>query len=108
MAQRVHVLLTDDFDGTEASRTLAFAFEGVTYEIDLSDKNLEKFRKSIGPYVEHARRVGGRAKRGSPFAAPAKIDNAAVRSWAQSAGYEVSSRGRISKAIVEAYEAAQG
>ena len=36
MAQRVQVILEDDIDGSEATGTYAFAFDGVEYEIDLS------------------------------------------------------------------------
>jgi hypothetical protein len=39
--------------------------------------------------------------------APSNRDQVqAIREWAKSAGYEVSSRGRISKAIQEAFDAA--
>ncbi|MEO7000057.1 MAG: histone-like nucleoid-structuring protein Lsr2, partial [Terracoccus sp.] len=39
MAQRVEVVLIDDLDGGNAAETVTFALDGVTYEIDLSDKN---------------------------------------------------------------------
>jgi hypothetical protein len=31
--------LIDDLDGTEGAETVAFALDGVSYEIDLSEKN---------------------------------------------------------------------
>ena len=49
MARKVQVVLTDDVDGGEASETVNFALDGVTYEIDLSDENAAKLRDQL-PY----------------------------------------------------------
>ncbi len=110
MAQRVQVILEDDFDGSDADETVTFALEGVEYEIDLSAKNAEMLRDALAPWVGHARRVGGRRRRASAKAAP--VSNGAgsatsdVRAWAQEQGYEVSTRGRVSSEIREAYDEA--
>ena len=37
MAQKTQVILTDDMDGSEATQTISFAYQGVNYEIDLND-----------------------------------------------------------------------
>jgi Lsr2 protein len=51
MAQRV--VLTDDLDGSEGSETVTYTVNGQEYEIDLSQKNAEKFHKLLEPYIEH-------------------------------------------------------
>jgi hypothetical protein len=109
MAQRVQVILEDDIDGSEATGTYAFAFDGVEYEIDLSSENFENLSNALAPWTAHARRVGGRRRRlGAKTAAAsaAASSTSDIRAWAQEQGYEVSSRGRVSSEIREAYEAA--
>lgn len=112
MAQRVQVILEDDFDGSEADETVSFGLDGAEYEIDLSEKNAEGLRDALAPWVAHARRVGGRRRRAG--AKVAAVSNGAssstsdIRAWAQDQGYEVSTRGRVSSEIREAYESAHG
>ncbi len=103
MAQKVHVLLTDDIDGSDATQTVRFGWLGAEYEIDLNDKNYTAFEKAIGKYVSAARKTAGRSrsKRSTPT-----TDLAAVRAWARGQGYEVSDRGRISAEIMQAYKSA--
>lgn len=109
MAQTITVMLQDDVDGTEAAESIKFALDGVTYEIDLSAKNATKLRKSLDSFVQAARRVGGRrvtAKRPATAHAPSSVDTRAVRAWAESNGYQVSDRGRISTEVMDAFHAA--
>jgi len=113
MAQQVVTQLVDDIDGSEADETLEFAWEGAQYRIDLNEKNADKFRKAIAPFLTSAQRVGGRARRGAPKAkalalapAPRVSDAAAVRAWAIESGFDVPARGRIPNEVREAYEAA--
>lgn len=110
MAQRVQVMLIDDVDGTEGAETVTFALDGVTYEIDLSDKNAAKLRDSMASWVGHGRRVSGRsstAGRGAGRKASSPgTDSAAVREWARTNGHTVSERGRISATVMDAYAAA--
>ena len=58
MAQKVQVLLLDDLDGSEATETVTFGLDGVSYEIDLSSGNAGRIRKDLAQYVEHARKAG--------------------------------------------------
>lgn len=110
MAQKVQVILVDDLSGGSADETVSFSLDGVSYEIDLSTDNAAKLRDVLNPYVESARRVGGRAQRGRRRAARdgggAKTQE--IRAWAKSKGYEVSERGRIPASIVEEFEKAHG
>lgn len=103
MAQKVHVQLVDDLDGTEADETVTFGLDGKTYEIDLNSKNAGKFRKVMDAYVGGARRVGSSKPRRS---SGTNGSTKAVREWARANGYEVSDRGVIPTEIKEAYAAA--
>ena len=116
VAQKVVVTLFDDIDGSEAAETIAFGLDGKSYEIDLSDQNIDKLHEALAPFIEHARKAGGRSGgRGRTRGQAAMVDKparssreetAAIRDWARQHGHEVSDRGRISKAVIEAYQAA--
>lgn len=99
MARKTQVLLVDDIDGTDASNTVTFGLDGVSYEIDLNDENAAQLRSDLEKWTALARRTGGRAKRGAAPAGDAKK----IREWASENGYEVSERGRIPAEIREAY-----
>ncbi|GAB2661779.1 Lsr2 family protein [Gordonia jinhuaensis] len=109
MAKKVTVTLVDDVDGNKAAdETVEFAIDGVTYEIDLSNKNASKLRSDFDGWVEHARRVGGRkrTKGLTTRQVAGREDTAAIREWARENGHPVSARGRISSEIVELYNEA--
>lgn len=110
MAQKVQVLLIDDLDGSDASETVSFAVDGVSYEIDLNDKNAADLREAFATWIGHARKSGGKrtaARRSSSSrSSAAGSDTGAIREWARSNGYKVSDRGRVSAEIREAYAAA--
>ena len=104
MAQHVNVSFVDDLDGGEAAGTVSFGLDGTTYEIDLSEQNLEKLRAVFAPYVDAGRRSGGPARRAS--ARPSdRGENQAIREWAQAQGLSVSRRGRLSAEVRQAYGA---
>ncbi|WP_420176906.1 histone-like nucleoid-structuring protein Lsr2 [Luteococcus sp. OSA5] len=103
MAQRVHIVLEDDVDGSEAVETISFALDGVSYEIDLSEENASKLRNQMAEWTGHARRVGGRRSTGKKAKGSAAND---IRAWAIAQGMQVSSRGRVPAEIREAYEKA--
>jgi hypothetical protein len=133
MAQKMTVLLIDDLDGRTGDdiETVEFGLDGVTYEIDLSDGHARRLRDDVlGEFVEHARRTGGRIKRGHGRAAQiagAETDTAssqvldpgndgsvgrgreqtqAIRDWARQNGYTISDRGRVPGAIISAFDEA--
>lgn len=107
MAKRTIEVLTSDLSGDEIKdgRTVTFAFDGVQYEIDLTDKEIAGFEKSIAMYIEHATRVGGRRGSGGK-AKTDKSQLAAMRQWAKDNGHDVSDRGRISQELQALYQAA--
>jgi hypothetical protein len=121
MAQQVNVKFVDDLDGSAAAGTVSFGLDGRTYEIDLSDDNAAKLRDSLASFVAAARKHGGsRRSSATPSRAPRtqkmtavthpqpldREQTAAIRAWARQNGHEVSDRGRIAKAVVEAFQAA--
>ena len=101
------VTLTDDLDGTKADRTMSFAVDGTTYEIDLSKRNAAAFQKVLAPYLDAARKVKQqRGRRRATSSSGRRSDLADVRAWARANGYEISDRGRIPASVTEAYQAA--
>lgn len=105
MARKTIIELIDDIDGSKAASTVNFSLEGVNYEIDLSEENVEKIHAEFARWIAAARRVGGRARRSSGAPTTAK-ETAKIREWAREQGYQVSDRGRIPAEIREAYRAA--
>ena len=109
MASRTLVVLEDDLEGGDAAETIEFALDGVSYAIDLNERNAEQLRGALDKYIDKARRTGGRrtTRKASPtaLATPvfAELDNASVRAWARSNGIEVSSRGRIPADVIGKY-----
>lgn len=108
MAQRVQVVLEDDIDGSEAAETVEFALDGVTYEIDLSDKHAASLRDDLASWIGHARRSGGRrqTRRRGNGSATSSEDLSKIREWGRANGYQVSDRGRVSQEVRDAYAAA--
>ncbi|GLZ50357.1 Lsr2 family protein [Actinomycetospora sp. NBRC 106375] len=119
MAQKTVVSLIDDLDQTEADETVEFGLDGITYEIDLSDKNATRLREAFDDYVEHARRQNGRrrlsatarssGRRNGSSASSSAADreqNQAIREWARRQGMTVSDRGRIPSEVTDAYHKA--
>ena len=107
MAQKVHIVLVDDLDGSEATQTVSFGLDGANYEIDLTDDHATALREALAPYVGHARKVGrAGAKKASSKPAAGGASAAEVRDWARSNGYDVPDRGRIPAEVREAFDAA--
>ena len=107
MAQKVHIVLEDDLDGSDATQTVSFALDGTSYEIDLNDGNAAGLRDALAAYVGHARKVSGSRRGRRPSASSAGAHSAKeIRDWARSNGHKVPERGRIPSGVREAFEAA--
>lgn len=111
MAQRVQVLLVCDMHDAdvEGTETVSFSLDGSAYEIDVCDKHGTALRNAFAPYVGAARRAGRTttAKRGRATKAVSDKDRTvAIREWAKKNGHKVSERGRLSAAVLAAYDAA--
>ncbi len=120
MAQKTIVQFIDDLDGSEASQTVEFGYQGKAYKLDLSDRNAAELEEALAPYIAAAQQAnggmasGGRG-RGRQASAPKQrsgegrdYDPKAVREWAQSQGLEVPARGRIPGKVLEQFRASQG
>ncbi|HEV3355326.1 MAG TPA: Lsr2 family protein [Pseudonocardiaceae bacterium] len=113
MARKVLVRLVDDLDGSPSADVapVTFALDGVTYQIDLNQRNASKLRDSLAAFVASARRTSGRAKRGTAIrtgSGTGTNDVSAIREWAKEQGFPVSARGRIPANILAAYNSADG
>lgn len=113
MTQKTIVELVDDLDGSRADETVTFALDGTVYEIDLKKAHADLIRNELAPYVSAGRKATGATAAGRGRAAAtsrrrAQRDDRAteIRGWARAQGFQVSDRGRISREVVEAYEAA--
>lgn len=101
--------LVDDIDGGQADETVTFSLDGRSYEIDLSEHNAVLLRKALDEYVSKARKGTDSGRARKPVASTAHRDPSqtkAIRGWALSNGHNISSRGRIPRPVVTAYEAA--
>lgn len=107
MAQRVQVILEDDYDGGAADETVTFGLDGAEYEIDLSSENAAKLRDELAGWIGHARKTGGRRKRVGGKSSDGS-STSEIRAWALANGHDVSSRGRVSSEIRDAYEKSKG
>jgi hypothetical protein len=99
------VKFVDDIDGSEASETVSFGLDGRQYDIDLSTRHAQQLRDTMATFVAAARRGGGRrspAPRG-PRPATNREETLAIREWARANGQDIADRGRIPKAVTEAY-----
>jgi Lsr2 len=105
MAQKVHIVLVDDLDGSDATETVPFGLDGTSYEIDLNDKNATALRDALSGYIGHARKVGSssRRRKTSTSSGPGASE---IRDWARANGMKVSDRGRVSAEVRQAYDAA--
>lgn len=112
LAQKVTTHFIDDLTGDTIEsgdgRTVQFAFDGSSYEIDLTDENVDKLRHALSEYIAAARKVTGRANRTASGAKGRSNsdDLAKIRVWAMANGHQVAARGRISQEVRDAYDAA--
>ena len=83
-----------------------FGLGGTDYEIDLSKKNANAFRRQLEPFIEHARRTGRGQRRRPGRATSSREHSGNIRAWAKEQGIAVSDRGRIPASVAEQYEAA--
>ncbi len=110
MAKRVITQLISDLSGDEIAEgkgeTIDFSYRGVSYTIDLAQKEATAFDKAVAMYLEHATRVGGR-RRSTSAGSGSDYDPKTVRAWAKESGIKVPDRGRIPADVVEKFKAAK-
>jgi len=118
MARKTIVTLVDDLTGEAAENisTVEFALDGRAYELDLTDENSAKLHDALTPYVTAARKLGGQRRRGPrPDRAVTSSGRGpgydrqtlkSIREWAKNNGYQVSDRGRLPAAVLQAWQTA--
>lgn len=106
MAQKVQIQLIDDITDEAADETVEFSLDGVNFEIDLTTANAEKLREALAPYVAAGRRISGSGRRGRGPRVQRSNRTKEMRAWAAENGYKISSRGRVSAEIQEAFDKA--
>jgi len=104
MAQKVHIVLIDDIDQTDAEETVTFGLDGKDFAIDLNKKNARSLRDALAPYLAHARPLS-RGRRSTTKAAGGAAPSE-IRAWARENGFDVPERGRVAAEVREAYAAA--
>jgi len=104
-------IVTDDLtQETENVSTYFYAFDGSWYEIDLTEKNYETFRKHMSKYTTASRETTptrAHANGGISQNRSRTSDADAIREWARVHGHKVSDRGRLPDDVIEAYDKAQ-
>jgi len=114
MAMQTKVTMIDDLDGeSEAVETVRFGLDRISYEIDVSDEHAAELRTVLQHYADAGRQISAGRR---PVSARSKSRPATktsdptpdgIRAWARQQGLEVSTRGRISTKVRQAYDAAQ-
>nr|WP_107909063.1 Lsr2 family protein [Streptomyces chartreusis] len=104
MAKRV--IVESDLSGGADASTVAFAFDGTSYTVDLTGSEKEEFGELLAKYIDVAEevQVSGQANIPAQSTGP---DPAKVRAWAQENGIEVNAKGRVPHSIIAQYERAQ-
>ena len=106
MATITETVTLDDLDGTPGATTLVFGLDGATYEVDLSETNMNAIRPVLDNLVAKGRRVDGKSKTRKTSGSKTTSNASKVREWARANGHEVGERGRIPSEVREAYAAA--
>jgi hypothetical protein len=118
VAQRM--MLIDDLDESEGAETIKYSFEGIDYEIDLSEKNAKAFQDALEKYITASRQApraslrssggGTSARQGtkgrSSGGGSKREDLAEIRAWARNQGKDVAERGRVAQSIIDDYDKA--
>jgi hypothetical protein len=114
VSEKVTVEVVDDLDGSRGDDvdTVRFGLDGVEFEIDLCPANAARLRELLWRYARCARLVLREAEpapaesRPSPVRSHDAAELRAVRAWARAQGFSVPNRGRLSEAVLRAYETA--
>jgi hypothetical protein len=110
MAKKTVEKFYSDLSGDEVdtpSPTVTFTFDGVGYEVDLTEAERQAFADAVAPYIAVGRRAAGRAASSRTASRKSGVDAKAVREWAQEQGLDVPARGRVPASLIQAYQDAQ-
>jgi len=102
--QRVDVRLEDDLTGGPADETVEFGIDGRAYEIDLSARHAEEFRRQVARFLERASLVRAANRRSSVRTLASRERSRQIRAWAEEQGLDISERGRLPREVIQQYE----
>lgn len=106
MIRSTTINLADDLDGSIVDvNTVRFSYQGTDYEIDLSSDNTDSLEFALEPYINAARKVTRRRRKGQPRTD--REEARQIRAWATANGYALSDKGRLPADVTKAYRAAQ-
>lgn len=111
MVKQTIVQLVSDLSGEVIEdgdgRTVRFALEGATYEIDLTHAESDQLHAALAPFIAAGRSVGRglRASSVSSSGGRGPQELAEIRAWLRDRGHEVSDRGRIRADLLALYDA---
>lgn len=109
LAVNTTVLLVDDLEGGPAEETVLFSLDGISYEIDVNDRNAKRLRDLLRRYAEAGRYVSGsRLPRASPQTTERRRLSEQIRSWAAANGYPLVGNGRIPRMVLRRYHECHG
>ena len=91
----------------EGAETLAFAFDGGSYEIDACGDHAKDLREAFGTYTEHGRRLTASRAPRRHRTPEGRGRSGDIRAWAKDQGIPVSDRGRIPAGVVAQWEASR-
>ncbi|MEV2241102.1 Lsr2 family protein [Micromonospora sp. NPDC049891] len=113
MATKTTAILVDDLDGsTDDVGTYQFAFNGVTYEIDLSSGNFDRMAAAFGPFITAGRRLPKQPSTPGRPAASGRGRTREIRTWWWTTNWQERNLpqprtgGAIPAAVRDAYHAA--
>lgn len=123
MASRTVII--DDLDGSEDNvETIVFGIDGLSYEVDLGEKNHQRLRELLNPFIEAARphaqntavlRRQRQVNRKSAATRQARADAPVVsavvpafdhkvaRAWLRAHDFQVPARGKIREEVARPY-----
>lgn len=110
MAKRTIIERIDDLDGSviEEGSSHTFSLDGEEWEIDLTPEHYDELREALRPYMSGGRLTSRPRVRGTSSKAKRDTEQLTkIREWARDNGYEVSAKGRIPRAVEEAYNNAE-
>lgn len=113
MAQRVQLIRISDLSGDElgdGGQTVNFSIGSDAYQLDLSDKEAEKFFDTFKKYTDVATKTAGRGvkssgSRKSSGSGRSKEELSEIRQWWRQQGNEIGDRGRLPQSVIDAWEA---
>lgn len=87
------MIRVSDISGDRDAQLTTLSINGVHYEIDLTNEEIDGLKHELGRFLAVARSQLSASSGGS-------FDAKEVRAWAQAHGLEMNPQGRIPKAIV--------